>query len=583
MLTMVSHSKNEKLLLEAAKRFNSTLEYEDLIEIVLKLVSDAVDCEAALVFRVDHSHSEMRVRYMNCKTDRKMLIFERDLGSGVVGWVAQYKKPVIINDAQNDKRHDAEMWANVDIDLRSILSIPLVGKGQMIGVIEAINKVDGEFSEGDLVILEGLANQIAVAIDNANLYREAQRELLEKNLLIEIGAKLSSSLTLNELLQIIVDSLKQVIEFDSGGVFIINTDYSEIESLYTLGYEDCSEEHIHLKYGQGLVGHVADTGEPIIVSDVTENPNYIDMHCKTKSEMLVPLKVDNRVVGVFNIESTKINAYDNNDLKLLTAFAAQAAVSIERARLHDELVESNKIGQQLSIARDIQMSFLPKKELVIKGYDITGENIPSGQVGGDYYDFIQIVDNQIGIAIGDVSGKGIPASLLMASFRASMIAEIRNNYSIRIICQKVNQLLHESMQPGNFVTAVYGVMDIKNHIFTFSNCGHDFPLLLRADGTIEQLREGGPVLGVVPDAIYEERPVYINKDDIVILYTDGVVEVFNNNDEQFGEERLIKIIQQNRDKSTTEIRTAIYKAVNKFASKKHIFDDFTMIVLKRTI
>ncbi|HDL01734.1 MAG TPA: GAF domain-containing protein, partial [candidate division Zixibacteria bacterium] len=382
---------------------------------------------------------------------------------------------------------------------------------------------------------------------------------------------------------VIVDSLKQAIEFDAGGVFIINTDESEIESLYTLGYEDCSEEQIHLKYGQGLVGHVADNGAPIIVSNVADNPNYINLHHKTKSEMLVPLKVDGRVVGVFNIESSQLNAYDQNDLNLLTAFAAQAAISIERARLHDELVESNKIGQQLSIARDIQMSFLPKTKLTIKGYDITGENIPSGQVGGDYYDFIKIVDHQIGIAIGDVSGKGIPASLLMASFRASMIAEIRNNYSIRIICQKVNQLLYESMKPGNFVTAVYGVMDVKNHIFTFSNCGHDLPLLLRTDGTIERLKEGGPVLGVVPNATYEERPVYINKDDIVILYTDGVVEVFNDNDEQFGEERLIDIIQENRKKSTTAIRDAIYKAVNKFASKKHIFDDFTMIVLKRTI
>ncbi len=579
---MVSHSKNEKLLLEAAKRFNSTLEYEELIQIVLKLVSDAVDSEAALVFRVDHTHSEMRVRYMNCKSDCKMHIFERDLGSGVVGWVAKYKKPAFLNDAPNDERFDDEMWSKVDIDIKSIISIPLIAKGQMIGVIEAINKNNGEFSESDLAILEGLANQIAVAIDNANLYREAQRELLEKNLLIEISEKLSSTLSLNELLETIVDSLKQSVEFDSGGVFIINNDQTEIESLYTLGYEGCSEEQIHLKYGQGLVGHVADSGEPIFVSNVAENPNYIDMHCNTKSEMLVPLKIDNRVIGVFNVESIKLNAYDKKDLNLLTAFASQAAVSIERARLHEELVESNKIGQQLSIARDIQMSFLPKTKLVVNNYDITGENIPSGQVGGDYYDFIRIVDNQIGIAIGDVSGKGIPASLLMASFRASMLAEIRNNYSIRIICQKVNQLLYESMQPGNFVTAVYGVLDIKNHIFTFSNCGHDLPLLLRTDGTVEYLREGGPVLGVVPKAKYEERPVYINKDDIIILYTDGVVEVFNNNDEQFGEARLIKLIQKNRLKSTTEIRDAIYKAVKKFASKKHIFDDFTMIVLKRT-
>ena len=580
---MANHTRTEKLFLEAGRMFNSTLEYEELIEMILKLVSTAVDCESALVFRVDHSHTVMRIRYMNCSRDCKMEIIERDLGSGVVGWVAQYKKPVIINDARHDERYDAKLWEKVDIDINSILSIPLIGKGQMIGVIEALNKNNGGFSDEDLDVLTGLANQIAVAIDNANLYRQAKRELLEKNLLIEISEKLSSSLSLNEVLKVIVDSLKQAIEFTSGGVFIINSDQSELESLYTSGYENCSTEHVRLKFGQGLVGHVADIGEPIIVSNVSENKYYVDMHCDTKSEMLVPLKVEGRTIGVFNIESKSLNAYEQNDLELMTAFAAQAAVSIERARLYEQLVESNKISQQLEIARDIQMSFLPKTELTIKGYDITGENIPSGQVGGDYYDFINIVDNQIGIIIGDVSGKGIPASLLMASFRASMIAEIRNNFSIRIICQKVNRLLYESMQPGNFVTAVYGVLDTKNHILTFSNCGHDLPLILRADDSVEHLSEGGPVLGVTPNATYEERPVYIGSDDIVILFTDGVLEVFNDNEEQFGEERLIDIIRSNRMKSTTEIRDAIYNAVKEFAADSHIFDDFTMIVLKRTI
>ena len=579
---MTNMTRTEKIFLEAARSFNSTLEYEELIDIVLKLVTKAVDCEAALVFRVDHSHSVMRMRYMDCK-DCKMHIFENDLGSGVVGWVAQYKTAVIINDAQNDERVDKNLWKNIDLEIKSILSIPLIGKGHMIGVIEAINKHNGGFSEADQDILVGLANQIAVAIDNANLYRQAKKEIHEKELLVKISEELLSSLSLNEVLKVIVDALKEAIEFTAGGVFILNTEKGEIDSLYTSGYENCSVDQIHLKFGQGLVGYVADIGEPIIVSNVADNPHYIDMHCNTKSEMLVPLKVDKRVVGVFNIESDKLNAYSQNDLRLMTAFAAQAAVSIERAKLHEQLVESNRIAQQIKIARDIQMSFLPKTELSMPGYDITGENIPSDDVGGDYYDFIRIVDNQVGIAIGDVSGKGIPAALLMASFRASMIAEIRNNYSIRIICKKVNRLLYESMQPGNFVTAVYGVLDSKNHVFTFANCGHNLPLLLRADGSVEHLSEGGPLLGVTRDAEYEERPVYIGKNDIIILFTDGVVEVFNDNDEEFGEERLIEIIKANKNKSTTEIRDAIYMAVKEFASDSYTFDDFTMIVLKRNI
>lgn len=579
---MNSLTRTEKLLLEAARNFNSTIEYEELIEMVLKLVARAVDAEAALVFRVDHKRTNMRLRFMNCQTDCKMHIFEYDLGKGVIGWVANYREPVIINNAQADERYDADVWRNVDVEVKSLLSVPLIGKGQMIGVIEAINKIGGDFTEADLDVLIGLAHQIASAIDNANLYRTAKRDALEKNLLFEIGKKLSGSLTLNELLKEVLTLLQQAVKFTAGGIFIIDDNKQEIDSLYTIGYEDCTEQEIHLKFGEGLVGYVADSGEPVLVSNVSQNQHYIDLKCNTKSEMAVPIKVGDRIIGVFNLESDQVNAYDQSDLSLMTAFASQASISIERAKLHEQILAGQKITEQLSIAREIQMTFLPKTELVIPGYDITGENIPSGEVGGDYFDFIRIVDNQVGIAIADVSGKGIPASLLMASFRASLIAEIRNNYSIRTICQKVNRLMCESVKPGNFVTGVYGVLDAKNHVLTFANCGHNQPILVRKNGSVEMLVEGGPIMGVTPQAIYEERPLYLGVGDIVILFTDGVVEVFNENDEQFGEERVIEILKANQNKSTTEIRDVIYEAVNKFAAKGFNFDDFTMIVLKRT-
>lgn len=578
---MSNQTRTEKLLLEAARRFNATLEYEELIEIVLNMVSNAVESEAALVFRVDHQRTNMRVRFMNCSGDHKVHIVEHELGKGVVGWVAKFKEPVILNDPKNDERFDASLWGNFNIDVHSLISVPLIGKGHMIGVIEAINKENGGFTDQDLDILTGLSHQIAVAIDNANLYRQTKKEALEKCLLYEIGKKLSGTLSLSEVLQEIVEALKQVIEFDAGGVFVINPDIDEIDSLFTVGYECCSNKDLHLKFGEGLVGHVAGTGKPIVVNNVDDNPHYIKLLPDTKSEMVVPIEASGKVIGVFNIETKKQNAFSDSDLALINTFAAQAAVSIERARLHEKMVSSNKIEQQLKIARDIQMSFLPKHSPLLQAYDISGENIPSGDVGGDYYDFIKIVDNQIGIAIGDVSGKGIPAALLMASFRASLIAEIRNNYSIRTICTKVNQLMCESMQPGNFVTAVYGVLDAKNHIFTFSNCGHNQPIMVRADDTVEYLAEGGQIFGVTPDALYEERPVYIGVGDIIILFTDGVSEVFNDKEEQFGEERIVEILKKYKDKSTTEIRDIIYDQVHKFAAEDHTFDDFTMIVLKR--
>jgi sigma-B regulation protein RsbU (phosphoserine phosphatase) len=580
MMNSSHHTKTEKLLLEAARRFNATLDYVELIEEVLRLVMAAVDAEAALVFRIDHNRTDMKIRFMNNR-DCKMIVFRRELGQGVVGWVAQYKEPVIINDAANDPRVDAEIERQAGMKIRSILTVPLIGKGQMIGVIAAINKIEGEFTEADLDVLIGLANQIAVAIDNAALYRAVKQEALERNLLYEIGKKLSGTLNLDEVLNEVLTSLKQVVEFDAGGVFLIDPKEDEISSFYTIGYNPAKDNLVRLKVGQGLIGYVANTGEPVIVPDVSRDDRYVNARPATRSEVVVPMILDNRVIGVLNLESDHLNAYDNHDVSLMLAFASQAAISIERARLHEKLLAGQKLEQQLSIAREIQRSFLPSADPVIKGYDVSGRNIPSEQVGGDYYDFIRIVDSQTGIVIGDVAGKGIPAALIMASFRASLIAEIRNNYSISTICSKVNNLLCESLKPDNFVTAVYGVLDSKNHILTFANCGHNPPIWFHHTGEVEYLKEGGPVLGIVKDSRYEERPLYLERGDIVVFYTDGVTEVFDSHRNEFGVQRLIDLIKERKDQPAQAIQDAIYDAVTRFAAPGHIFDDLTMVILKR--
>jgi sigma-B regulation protein RsbU (phosphoserine phosphatase) len=224
---------------------------------------------------------------------------------------------------------------------------------------------------------------------------------------------------------------------------------------------------------------------------------------------------------------------------------------------------------------------LPKEVPQIVGYDIWGVNISSGEVGGDYYDFIHIVDNQLGIAIADVSGKGIPASLIMASFRASLIAEIRNNYAIRTICSKVNNLLCESLEPENFVTAIYGVLDNKNSIFTFANCGHNPALLLRAGGKVEELTEGGMTLGVRPNSLYEERPVYIGPNDLLCFFTDGITEAEGTSGELYEVRRLIDALQRNRRLPAEEIGNRVIDSVRLFAHRDNLSDDLTLIIVKR--
>jgi sigma-B regulation protein RsbU (phosphoserine phosphatase) len=574
------HTRLEKLLLEAARVFNSTLDYEVLIENVLRLVLTAADCEVALIFRVDHERTDMKIRYMKADVGR-VATYRREIGQGVLDWVAQYREPILINDAPNDPRVEHENADRMQVEIRSLISVPLIAKGHMIGVVEAFNKNDGGFTEADLDTLVGLNNQIAVAIDNAHLYRMAQREALEKDLLYEVGKKLSGSLELDELLQVIMHSLKRVVDYDAGGVFLLNPKENEVDSRYAEGYDFAVDPHLQLKVGQGLIGHVARDGQPVIVPDVSKDARYHNSRPETHSEIVVPMMLDDRIIGVLNLESDHLDSFGKHDLLLIEAFASQAAVSVERARNHTRLLQGKKIEEQLNIAREIQQSFLPIQDPKTTDYDVAGRNVSSGQVGGDYYGFIKIVDGQTGVAIADVSGKGIPAALIMASYRASLIAEIRNNYSIRTICEKVNRLMCESIKPGNFVTAVYGVLDSVNHVLTYANCGHNLPFVLRASGEVVYLREGGPVMGVDPAGIYREQPVYLQVGDVVVWYTDGVTEVFDGNGVEFGLERLIEVVREHRDKESTEIEEAIYRTVRRYAGPTHMFDDLTMIVIKR--
>jgi sigma-B regulation protein RsbU (phosphoserine phosphatase) len=241
---------------------------------------------------------------------------------------------------------------------------------------------------------------------------------------------------------------------------------------------------------------------------------------------------------------------------------------------------ARQLTEQLDVARSIQRSFLPQHPPQVDGYDIAGTNIPSEEVGGDYFDFVPIVEGQWGVAIADVAGKGIPGALVMAGFRASLIAEIRNNYAIRTIFRKVSNVMREMTPADIFITAFYGVLDVRNRVFTFANAGHNPPLLLRASGEVERLTEGGPLVGVIHDARYDERPTWLGAGDLLLLFTDGVTEAHSMSDEEFGEKRLLDLLSEIRTRSASEICECIHVAVREHTGSDRVGDDITLIVIK---
>lgn len=409
--------------------------------------------------------------------------------------------------------------------------------------------------------------------------RWAQRKL-ERELLDETGRLLAQSFERDDVLTRIFEILRRVVQYDAGGIFLIHPKAGEVVHTTQVGYDPDALQNLHLKIGEGLVGHVAKTGERINIPDVSQDQRYVNARASSRSALVVPIEVRERRLGVLNLESDRLAAYDANDEWLVRAFAHQLAIALDRAELFDKQIQVRRLSEQLAVARSIQQSFLPQRAPDIEGYDVAGANFPSEQVGGDYFDFVPIVPGQWGLAIADVSGKGIPAAIIMAGFRASLIAEIRNNYAIRTIFRKVNNVLKEMTPRDNFVTAFYGVLDSTNRVLTFANAGHNPPLLFRSGGAVERLEEGGPLVGVIADARYVERPVWLGKGDLILLYTDGVTESMRESGEEFGEARLIELVRASQDLGAAALCERIHQEVKSFAAGASGMDDITLVAVR---
>jgi sigma-B regulation protein RsbU (phosphoserine phosphatase) len=383
---------------------------------------------------------------------------------------------------------------------------------------------------------------------------------------------------MEEVMGLILQCLKEVVQYNAGGVFLVDPEGMDIVRLTARGYAPEMEDWVRLKFGQGVVGWVAKHVEPVIIGDVSKDARYLSARPSTRSEIVVPLLVGDRIVGVINLENDNLDAFTAEDLDLIRTFGTQAAISIERAKLHRELIEKRRLEHELELARSIQRTFLPDRLPEIPGYCVSAINLPSEEVSGDYYDIIPVTEDQWGIVVADVFGKGIPASLVMASFRASLLAEIRNNYSIGTIMAKVNRLIWESVEPEKCVTACYGVLDARARILTYSNAGHLYPVVLR-NGEAIRLEKGGMILGVLPDSLYKEGRLDLESGDLLLFFTDGLTEAEGPDGEPFGEERLIDAARSAVELPCADIVQRIHSIISRF-SEGRLIDDFTLIAIK---
>ena len=404
-------------------------------------------------------------------------------------------------------------------------------------------------------------------------------------MLLDITKKISRSLDLQEVLNLVMDTLDSLIPYDAAGIFVIQCQGAECEfkAEAVRGYDIDELRDLHLKLGEGFIGSVALSATPMISPDVRNDPVYINARDKTRSEMVAPIISNDEVIGVFDLESDQFNAYSEDDLEVLLMLASQVAIIIEKVMLHEQLIEKQRLEGQLEVARQVQLALLPPQDPEISGYDISAYNFPTEEVSGDYYDWVKIYEDQIGIVIADVAGKGVPAAILMAFLRASLRAASHIGYATHISMSKVNYLLWESIERNQFVTAFYGILDADNRTLSYSNAGHNPPLLINAAGTSRFIHRGEQPLGMFPETRYHEYHLELEPGDVLVLYTDGATEALNPAGEEFGRERLAQAVKEYYDRPAREMIASLQMKVLEWTGNAGATDDVTFFIIKALI
>jgi sigma-B regulation protein RsbU (phosphoserine phosphatase) len=409
-----------------------------------------------------------------------------------------------------------------------------------------------------------------------------QRAVGELSILNEIAVAISSTMKVEEITKLIISKCVKRIGVEQGAVTILKEDQAEPLKTFVRVMDD-KLENIPYRLGMSLTGWMLKNQKPLLINNITTDERFSGISLETgkiKSVLSVPLKVKNKMIGLISLFNKRGEGFTPEDQRLLSIIAIQSAQTIENARLYEEERKLLALEEDLKIARHIQQSLLPKENPTIEGIEIFGLSIPAKQVGGDYYDFIQIDDYHLGIAIADVSGKGTPAALLMANLQAGLRGQALITPSVKDTVTKVNFMLSRFIDIDKFVTLFYGILDIKKKTLTYTNAGHNFPFLLARDGNLRKLEKGGIILGMLDSFVYEEETVQLNPHDLMLLYTDGITEAMNQKDEMFEEEKLLRILKDNQENSAEKLSQKIVDSVLSFQGNLPQGDDMTLVLVK---
>jgi len=411
-------------------------------------------------------------------------------------------------------------------------------------------------------------------------------------LLLEVFHSTRGTLDLHETLDRLLDALQLLVPFDAAGIFVLREEVSppragalgeQIAGVSWRGFPPRSPlTDPMLREGKGIVGHVIRTGEVVCTPDVSLDPRYIQGRPGTRSEVAVPIQLDGRTIGAFNLESDHPAAFRTKDVEVLRFFAEATAIAVEKAMLHQRLTRADELDRQLRTAQRVQERLLPAELPDVPGHELAGVCLPSARVGGDYFDFVPIPGGQMGLVVADVSGHGLSAAIIMSAFRALARTCLRAGQSLDEVAGTLDRELPDTTAGNAFVTAVLATYDPASGRLRYVNCGHNPPLLDRPGQPPHWLDTGGPLLGLIDDATFEIGEVQLAPDDQLVIFTDGIVEARSAAGVWFGTERLAKLVSAQRGQRARDLVENVVGEARMLAGVLGLEDDATMLLLRRT-
>src|SRR5271154_4175955 len=503
-----------------ADALNTTLDLNTLMHRVADLVRAVIDYKIFAILLINERAGDLGMRFQIGHTTEveRMRI---KLGRGVSGQAALQRKSLLVDDVTQQ-----ENYIDANPNVRSELAVPLVVKNKVIGVLDLQSEIPAYFTTDNQRLLELVASRMAVAVENARLYTRVSRQAQTLGVLNDISREITSILDPDDLLERIGQLLKRVIDFNMFSILLWNPRTQLFEHRFSSRFGERVTRERTIALGEGLIGTAAQLREPILASDVRKDPRYVEANPEVRSELAIPLVYKGEVIGVLDLEHTRVNYYNEDHQRTLSTLASQVAISIANAKLYQRIhEEEQRMERDLDMARQVQLRLMPSRPPTLERAEIAAQFVAARSIGGDVYDYLDYGKGRIALAVGDVSGKAAPAALYAALVSGILRSLAPQHLSPAAMLGALNDQLQERKLDSQYVTMLMAVWDASNQTLQIANAGSVQPVFVSTDAAgieVKTIQAEGFPLGLFPDAEYEEFTLATRPGDIIVFFSDGV-------------------------------------------------------------